>query len=385
MTDRLLTAPHSSRGDHPAGKPFILGLVHLPPPVTGVSTMSSLAMGSKRLNEIFDLKTLPLQTADAIEDIGRFRLRKVFKILRTGAQLLTCCIFKRPDLVYFTLTPNGGAFFRDLFYVGILKMTRTKRLYHIHAKGIPAGMRTPFRKALYAWAFKDAKVILLSPALHAGFSEVVDLKDCFVLPNGIPDAASGNGSSGAQSSPDHPPRILFLSTVGAAKGPLVLLEALSQLYNSGFEFRALFAGEWENTKIQQSFCKMVQDFGLNSAVEYCGPKYDDEKCRMLGSADLFVFPTCNDTFPLVILEAMSFSLPVVSTYEGAIPSIVLDNETGFLAPVQNADLLADRIARLLKDPGLRKRFGQASRKRFEERFTFDVFERRLESIFCECV
>ena len=368
-----------------AEKPFVLALVHLAPPVTGVSMMSGMVMGSERLNRLFELKALSLRSADSIDDFGTFRPRKIIKSLSTAIRLLSCCLFEKPDLVYFTLTPNGSAFFRDLVYVGILKMTATRRLYHLHAKCIPCGMRTPLRKVLCDWAFKDAKVILLSSLLHEGFFGIVNSRDCFILANGIPDAASPNGNSRVERRPDHPPCILFLSNIVSTKGPLVLLQALSQLRRRGFEFTARFAGDWESGGMREAFLRTVRNYGLDSVVEYCGPKYDHGKFEELRNADLFVFPTCNDTFPLVVLEAMSFSLPVVSTFEGAIPSIVRDNETGYLVPVQNAGLLADRVGELLLDPALRKRFGAAGRKSFEEHFTFEIFERRLGSIFSQCV
>ena len=69
---------------------------------------------------------------------------------------------------------------------------------------------------------------------------------------------------------------------------------------------------------------------LNDIVKVSGPKYGEEKFREFQRADIFVFPTYYEVFGLVILEAMQYSLPVVSTFEGAIPDIVVENETGFL-------------------------------------------------------
>lgn len=61
----------------------------------------------------------------------------------------------------------------------------------------------------------------------------------------------------------------------------------------------------------------------------------------------------NECFPLVILEAMEYKLPVISTNEGGIPDIVKDGENGLICEKQNPYSLADCIAKLLDDEELR--------------------------------
>jgi glycosyltransferase involved in cell wall biosynthesis len=367
-----------------ARKPFILSLVHLPPPTTGVSMVSSLVMNSERLNSMFELKGLPLRSSESIEEIGSLGIKKIIRILKIGKDLLRFCIFTKPDLVYFTLTPNGAAFYRDIFYVGILKLTSVKRLYHIHAKEVPESMLTPLGRSLQRWAFRGAKVIFLSPSIYKGFSKIVLRSNCYFLPNGIPDEAGPypNGAGGKRD--EDPPHILFFSNIGVTKGPMILLRALGMLRKKGLQFRASFAGHWESRKVEDQFYRLVEENSLADVVEYRGPKFGDEKKSIFRSANIVAFPTYNDTFPVVILEAMSFSLPVVSTFEGAIPDIVVNNETGFLIPVKDAYVLAEHIELLMKKPSLARQFGKAGRTRFLEHFTYARFEDRLKDIFWRC-
>ena len=72
-----------------------------------------------------------------------------------------------------------------------------------------------------------------------------------------------------------------------------------------------------------------------------GRKYEKEKEETFAKADIFAFPTYynNECFPLVLLEAMQHSLPVVSTFEGGIPDIVDEGEAGFLVAQKNAEKL----------------------------------------------
>jgi glycosyltransferase involved in cell wall biosynthesis len=82
--------------------------------------------------------------------------------------------------------------------------------------------------------------------------------------------------------------------------------------------------------------------------------------------------------PLVVLEAMQFSLPIVATRWRGIPSMVTDGETGFLVPVHDATATADSLERLLRDSDLRRALGRAARTVFEREFTLEIFTARME-------
>src|SRR5439155_3502169 len=99
------------------------------------------------------------------------------------------------------------------------------------------------------------------------------------------------------------------------------------------------------------------------------------KERLFAEADIFVFPTYYraESFPLVILEAMSFGLPVVSTYEGAIPEIVIDGVTGHIVPRRDSAELAARLEYLILNPQARLTLGRNGRQRFMENYTMERF------------
>jgi glycosyltransferase involved in cell wall biosynthesis len=80
-----------------------------------------------------------------------------------------------------------------------------------------------------------------------------------------------------------------------------------------------------------------------------------------------------------IIEAMCSGLPIVAT--GSYQGFVLDGHTGFLAPPGRPDLLADSVERLLRDPELRNRMGEAARSRAKELFAPEIFEEKLLNAF----
>ena len=119
--------------------------------------------------------------------------------------------------------------------------------------------------------------------------------------------------------------------------------------------------------------------GNITLVNYWGRKYGSEKDVLWKDADIFAFPTFydNETFGLVNLEAMEYALPVVSTNEGGIPDVVINGQTGYTVDKNNPEALADALERLFRNPELGILMGKAGRKRFEEMFTEETFERNI--------
>jgi len=169
------------------------------------------------------------------------------------------------------------------------------------------------------------------------------------------------------------------------KGPFVLLESLSILRSQSVEFRAVFAGAASYKEFEADFTRSCARYDLTSRVTWIGACYGAEKVAKLSEADVFVMPTFYpaEGLPLVLLEAMSFGLPVVATDHAAIPDVVVDGHTGYLVPTRDSCALADKLRLLINTPGLRTRLGRAGRERFLRYFTRERFEEGLLSIFRE--
>jgi glycosyltransferase involved in cell wall biosynthesis len=83
---------------------------------------------------------------------------------------------------------------------------------------------------------------------------------------------------------------------------------------------------------------------------------------------VFVFPTLGDSLPIVIMEAMASSLPVITTNVGAIREEVDDGVTGFLIVPDDTGALIERTMRLVRDPALREKMGGEGRRVADCRF-----------------
>jgi glycosyltransferase involved in cell wall biosynthesis len=362
-------------------KPKILFILHLPPPVHGAALMGSYVKASSSINENFECKYINLSASKSIESIGKVGIKKSLFFFNLLLSTFKALVKKKYDVCYVTITSNGTAFYKDFLVVTILKLFRKKILLHFHNKGVEKGTQAN-RINYYLYKFvlggKKTKVILLSPNLYADIKQYVDQKRVYYCANGItPDTGVLPGKKTG-----NPVRILFLSNMMVAKGVFVLLDACAQLKNKNMSFECDFVGDWLDIT-ESSFVDKVKELNLENHVFAHGKKYGAEKNSYYQQTDIFVFPTLNEAFGLVLLEAMQFELPVIASDEGGIPDIVVNNKTGYIVPKNDAAELANKLVSLINDPSLRQNMGIAGKKRFEENFTIRQFEERMVRIMTE--
>jgi glycosyltransferase involved in cell wall biosynthesis len=168
----------------------------------------------------------------------------------------------------------------------------------------------------------------------------------------------------------HVPTVLFVAKLFWNKGGDVLLTAFKEVRREVPNARLLVVGP--------------SDLKLNEpGVELLGRlrKADPQENRRLMeaylAADVLCLPTPYDAFPTVVREAMFFRLPCVTSDIWANPEMVQDGTTGYTVPSNAAAPLAERLIRLLRDPALARRMGEAGRRLAEERFTWSAVARRI--------
>ncbi len=359
--------------------------MQLPPPVHGQSIMNQAIQQSKLLNDTFDMCTIPLHFSK-LDNLGKAEAKKILKMIYYASLLIKKIIFFKPDLIYFTLSPVGFAFYRDCLYVIIIKLFRIPVVYHLHGKGIKKQSKNKFLKFIYSSVFKHSSVILLSKLLKSDIDEVTsDSTKLFYLPNGIEEKSKLSPNEKYRKSFNNEPILLFLSNIVKTKGVLVFLEALSLLKKKKLPFKAQLVGGISASVPEKLLYKKIRTNNLENDVKYLGALYGEDKDRVLISSDIFVFPTYKDAFPLVILEAMQVGLPIVSTFEGAIPEMVKNNENGFLVKQRDVGDLARKLETLIEQKGNRLKFGQKSFDRFKAFYTLQIFEKNLTQILTQIV
>lgn len=358
----------------------ILFIMHLPPPIHGAAMVGKYIKDSELINSEFDCHYINLAIASSLEDIGKVGIKKLLYFLLLLRTIIREVKRVKPDLVYITPNAKGGAFYKEWVIVMMLKMMGCRIVAHYHNKGVSSRQDKRLDNWMYRRFFKNIKVILLAEALYPDMQKYVSRDDVYFCPNGIPGNEKCEMDDGRR-----PPngkrvaRLLFLSNLLVDKGVLVLLDALKILKEKGYSFICDFVGGETKDIDAERFAIEVGKRNLNEVVLYKGKMFGEKKNFFFESSDIFVFPTYyhNECFPLVLLEAMQHGLPIVTTNEGGISEIVKDGVNGLICERENVKSLASVIERMISDKELRKRMGKRGKQMYEEKYTIEVFEKRM--------
>jgi glycosyltransferase involved in cell wall biosynthesis len=350
-----------------------------PPPFVGqMLSIESLVKANYRNLDIYHTRMNYSQRAD---QIGKASLRKVFHLLRVIVDSSYKILRYRIDVIYYPPGNNKVPVLRDIATLMVLRRFRRKLILSFHASGLCEHVAS--WQGIGAWIFRKAfffpDAAIQKSALNPPDGQFLKAQAVYTVPNGLPDEFHRFQNL----KPVNPvPVILFVGLMREEKGVGVLIEAARLLRDRGLRFRVEFVGEFTSDAYRRKVRGQIQDQQLSDFVFCFGRKVADEKWAHFRRAEIFCFPSYYpaESFGNVLVEAMMFELPVVSTRWRGIPDIVEDKVTGFLTPVQDAAAVADRLARLLQDEQLRTSMGRKGRWRFLELFTIENYINQTERV-----
>lgn len=362
-------------------KQRILFITPLPPPVHGSAMVSQYIKDCKELQEDFVCDFVNLSTSRSIDEIGKSSLMKYIRFI--GAYFITFwkLLTHRYALCYLAITCQGMGFLKDAPFVLLCKLFGRKVVIHQHNKGMSKCVDKQPYKWLLPFVYRNTKVILLSWYLYPDIEKVVKKEQVLICPNGIPELFDNEPHFERNNEAPH---LLFLSNLVPSKGVYVLLDACKMLKDKGYKFVCDFVGGESKEISRNIFEKAVTERGLKGFVIYHGPQYGDDKKKFFADADIFIQPTYEDCFPLTLLEAMQYKLPIISTDEGAVPDIVIYEKNGYICQRKDSVSTANAIEKLLDDKNLRIQMGESGYTFFKDRFTLYVFNANITSILKEC-
>lgn len=184
-------------------------------------------------------------------------------------------------------------------------------------------------------------------------------------------------SQALERIPPAQPTILTVGDVKPRKGQMITIKAFKKVKKSFPEARYWIVGDYKPNDYFHGIQKIIADDQIED-VFFWGRVADEKLCECYQKASLFVLAPQPlegaekmhvEGFGLVYLEAGAYGLPVIGTRSGGVPDAIREGETGLLVEPGDTDGLAEAMGRLLADPILWKKMGNANR-RWSERLTW---------------
>jgi glycosyltransferase involved in cell wall biosynthesis len=364
----------------PPRKLCVLVIGPLPEPHNGMTVVTETILTSS-LREKFNIVHVDTSDHRSISNVGRLDVTNIAVGLKGVLATIVALAKLDIELVYLPIAKNRLGFLRDAPFLLAARATRRRTLVHFHARGFdefiisePWWMRQLIALCL-RWKRTDA--IVLGECLRGEFERLIPSDRVHVLANGVGDQ-SANAAGGRGPSPA---TVLHLSTLWSAKGVFDVLESAARLKPRFPNIQYVLAGDWYSPTEARDAKRYIAETGIRDTILMPGPVHGAVKAGLLATSTLMVFPSRSEGHPLVVLEALSAALPVVTTTVGAIPEMVDDGKEGFLVEPGNVDAITDRIGRLLGDRALRADMSRSARLRYERDFTAESFAERLGAIW----
>ncbi len=304
--------------------------------------------------------------------------------------------WRRPIVMLKTLLNFPAA----LYFARIAKKHDARHV-HAHFAFIPADiamivaemLEVNYSISAHAWDIYTQNAAALSGKIknsafvatctEHGRSRLVDM-----LPH-IPEGRIVTVRHGLDMSkfrPDDPEHctILAVGRLVEKKGFRYLVEACQILKQERRRFKCLIAGDGPMKELLND---MIAGYDLDDFVSLEGAMSEEQLAELYERATVLVVPsivTANgdmDGLPNVILEALAMKVPVVASAISAIPELIINGETGFLAPQGSQKAMAKRIAMLLDDPDLRRRIGENGRTKVESDYDISMNVKELIKLF----
>jgi glycosyltransferase involved in cell wall biosynthesis/GR25 family glycosyltransferase involved in LPS biosynthesis len=183
-----------------------------------------------------------------------------------------------------------------------------------------------------------------------------------IIPDPLAEAPPKARRKAAVGARTGPASILAVGRLLPYKGYPMLLEAAALLRDQGVDLRVDIAGGGDQLAELEALRARL---GLEDVVTFLGQRSPAEINALWQAADIGAMPSVTEGLPLALVEAMAQGRPMVATRAGGIPEVLRHEENGLLVDVGDVEALAADIRRLIEDPALAARLGNAARRAYE--------------------
>lgn len=264
--------------------------------------------------------------------------RKIITFLKGLIEYIKLCVFNEVKIAHIHMSENGSCY-RTMLLIIVSKIFKKKVLVHSHGSEIEKfyfQLGNGIRKKLFRSIIQKADcIIVLTEGWKNFWSDIINPEKIIVIPNSVKIPKEIKKVYNTKESL----KILFLGKVGERKGIYDLIDAVDILIKDKINVELFIGGDGEIDNCS----KYIKKLNLDNQVHLCGWIEKEKKENLLRNSDLLILPSYFESFGIVLLEAMSYKLPVICSNGGYMHEIVDDGINGYVVPVNAPEKIADKI------------------------------------------
>lgn len=303
--------------------------------------------GVAAVESVYSTFYQPFNHVATVVDYGA--CRKLLTFFKAYAQFWKWMLWHKEIKIVHVHGASDASFWRKRIFINLAKMFGKKVVFHCHGSEFQR-FTSQHQNAVRKTLNKCDCIIALSESWKDWFEKTIHHENVVVIKNVI--------------APPHVKKIkhdgfvmLFLGRLGKRKG---IYDLMDVLVNHRTEFdgkiQFLFGGDGDVEQVKE----IIKKNGLENIAEYQGWVNGEKKEHLLNMADTYILPSYNEGLPISVLEAMSYSLPIISTTVGGIPEVLTNGENGFIMEPGDKNSIYQAIHALMKNEKLREKMGKKS-------------------------
>ena len=181
----------------------------------------------------------------------------------------------------------------------------------------------------------------------------------------------------------NPVQVFMVGRLINQKNPEMFIRAAHRVRQHRPDVHFKIIGSGYQEFLRKKVDAQIRELNLEQSVEIVPWIPRNELLDTLAGTTVLAVPSRFESFGYVAAEAGLLQKPVVATNVDGLKDVIIDGETGFLVALDDDKAMAEKIIELLDNPELRKRMGQAGRKRVEEHFNITRNIRKIEAVYAD--
>ena len=276
------------------------------------------------------------------------------------------------DIVHIHMSEPPSAV-RKCLFMPLAKLAGKKVVVHFHAFSPETTINGKHRE-VYRYLFTRADVVIVLSQMWKRY-----VNDAFSLGDKVRVVYNPCTAEMFPQKYDKQKQILYAGTVNARKGYKDMIEAFAKIAADYPDWRIVFAG---NGEVEQGRA-LADRLGIADRTVFLGWVAGEAKDKAFKEASVFCLPSYAEGFPMAVLDAWAYGLPVITTPVGGIPDVAVDGVNMLLFNPGDTDALAERMSRMICDGNLRNLIARSSLELARTTFNIETVNKEIGSIYEE--